>query len=765
MDNDSSTAALVLAELGVRVFPCRPLDKRPVLNGWPAAATSNPPDHWFAGGNNLAIRCGRTDTSISIFVVDIDIKGGAPGAESWAEFCDAHPEVRAEAQLTASVSTPSGGWHFYFAVPDGYDLPTNGKPWPGVDIRGEGGYVLAPPSRLENGEYVWVRTIEDDGIMYAPPALMDAVLTPSRSEPAGTPRSVPSMSRPHVSRETFDDNPIDHACDNFEVDSWLRRSGWQPGAYRNNETQFTRPGKSMRDGTSATFHHDTNIVNVYTSTIDPIFEQVGKRSPSSGCYTINGWDAWMIENGYTNVSEAMSAYRRQVLGGKREPEVDISVLVPTSGSTTVMSEDSTSGTASSPMNLPDEFWESRPQLAHIRDAAWATSTSPDAVLAAVLTRYSANLHPSIMLQGWGTLDLFAVIAGHSGSGKSKASKTARMLYPGGTQNEVMMDRQVGSGEGLAEAFFEWRDEDGHPCSSTKKGARKVRTKWGLHFSTDEAVALTASAGRMGSILIPTLCAAWMGESIGQILADPTKSRMIEPNKVRVSAELKIQTMHGWKLFQEEYAATGLSQRMVCFTATDPKVYERFQAGITTPPWPGQLDLPTPFILTDGQPRIMELDDTVAAYLAESAAQAHNPTWAGDPLDTHANLSRLKIAAILALWDDRFTIEQPDFDLAETVLTTHRRIRTVLQSTRTKAESDRRHTSAQLRAETEMVVDEAKTKALLRRTVSVISERISDGKPLGKKYVSAPQRHVYEEAMQMLEAQGLVVETDDGWKAV
>ena len=153
--NDITTEASELADLGLRVFPCRPLDKRPQITAWPTEATCEFPEHWFSGDSNLAIRCGRTETEVSIFVVDIDIKEGQPGKESWAQFCRQHPEVREQAQLTASVSTPSGGWHFYFAVPEGFDLPTNGKPWPGVDIRGEGGYVLAPPSKLPNGEYTW----------------------------------------------------------------------------------------------------------------------------------------------------------------------------------------------------------------------------------------------------------------------------------------------------------------------------------------------------------------------------------------------------------------------------------------------------------------------------------------------------------------------------------------------------------------------------------------------------------------------------------
>ena len=61
------------------------------------------------------------------------------------------------------VETGGGGRHFYFRLPDGAEGVGNstGVLGPGVDVRGEGGMVVAPPSVHESGErYRW---LTDDG--------------------------------------------------------------------------------------------------------------------------------------------------------------------------------------------------------------------------------------------------------------------------------------------------------------------------------------------------------------------------------------------------------------------------------------------------------------------------------------------------------------------------------------------------------------------------------------------------------------------------
>src|SRR5262249_15239215 len=88
-----------------------------------------------------------TGTASGIFVVDID------GAE--AELRKLETEHGA-LPPTVEVITARGR-HVYFQMPDGSDIRNSaGKVAPGIDVRANGGYVLAPPSVHPSGRrYAW----------------------------------------------------------------------------------------------------------------------------------------------------------------------------------------------------------------------------------------------------------------------------------------------------------------------------------------------------------------------------------------------------------------------------------------------------------------------------------------------------------------------------------------------------------------------------------------------------------------------------------
>ena len=83
-----------------------------------------------------------------LYVVDIDDKDGVDGFATYRALALPLAEI--------AVRTPSGGGHVYFRWPgDGWGN-TAKKLGPGIDTRGEGGYVVAPPSQNANGAYRWV---------------------------------------------------------------------------------------------------------------------------------------------------------------------------------------------------------------------------------------------------------------------------------------------------------------------------------------------------------------------------------------------------------------------------------------------------------------------------------------------------------------------------------------------------------------------------------------------------------------------------------
>jgi hypothetical protein len=110
-----------------------------------------------------------TGAQSGIDVLDIDFKNGRDGTSSLGNLVGelgALPE-------TGSASTPSGGKHRYFRHGQGIRCSTD-KLGVGLDLRGEGGFVVLPPS---HGLYKWIGTNERDDIAEWPDAWIEHLRT------------------------------------------------------------------------------------------------------------------------------------------------------------------------------------------------------------------------------------------------------------------------------------------------------------------------------------------------------------------------------------------------------------------------------------------------------------------------------------------------------------------------------------------------------------------------------------------------------------
>ncbi|MHB8431619.1 MAG: VapE domain-containing protein [Acidiferrobacteraceae bacterium] len=115
-----------------------------------------------------------------IFVVDLDVKNGKNGAAALEALAAGRPIPD-----TLSVITPSGGGHLYFRLPaDVYVPTTHSVLGPGIDIQGEGSYVVGPGSPHKNGGIYQ----DVPGPLADPPAwLLELVIGQSKaSEPIET---------------------------------------------------------------------------------------------------------------------------------------------------------------------------------------------------------------------------------------------------------------------------------------------------------------------------------------------------------------------------------------------------------------------------------------------------------------------------------------------------------------------------------------------------------------------------------------------------
>lgn len=145
-------AALQYAAKGKPVFPCVPGTKRPLTrHGFKEATTDKGTidSLWSKSPNaNLAVPTGSVS---GLVVLDVDIRKGIDGKKSLEELVAAHEPL----PTTVVVKTPQGGLHYHFIHPGGRVPCSTGKLGPGLDVRGDGGYVLLPPSKINEGAYTY----------------------------------------------------------------------------------------------------------------------------------------------------------------------------------------------------------------------------------------------------------------------------------------------------------------------------------------------------------------------------------------------------------------------------------------------------------------------------------------------------------------------------------------------------------------------------------------------------------------------------------
>jgi len=150
-EDDVHAAALAYAARGWSVLPIEPAGKRPLvpwLELQQRAATVAQIEAWFGRwpDANVGIVTGRVS---GLVVVDVVPRHG--GAESLQQAEREHAPL----PPTVEAATGGGGRHLYFAHPGGL-LRNRVGILPGIDLRGDGGCVVAPPSLHPGGRrYRW----------------------------------------------------------------------------------------------------------------------------------------------------------------------------------------------------------------------------------------------------------------------------------------------------------------------------------------------------------------------------------------------------------------------------------------------------------------------------------------------------------------------------------------------------------------------------------------------------------------------------------
>lgn len=262
--------ALYYASRGWRVIPIKPGHKWPVgITKWQEKATTDAERitaHWTAHPDDgIGIATGPES---GLFVVDIDPDDG--GDDSLRALEQRHGEL----PDTIEAVTGGGGRHLLFAWPDGVEIhnSASGVLGVGIDVRGIGGQILAAPTvhPVTGQRYAWeIEHDPLDGLVpTAAPAWLVQLLT-----------TAPKAERPRREPEEVALNADLPGAAWVAATTWpdeLQRDGWTLHSTHADSSgasyeMWTRPGKDVREGASASlYYRGSNVLKVFTPNAPPL---------------------------------------------------------------------------------------------------------------------------------------------------------------------------------------------------------------------------------------------------------------------------------------------------------------------------------------------------------------------------------------------------------------------------------------------------------------------------------------------------------------
>jgi putative DNA primase/helicase len=152
---------------------CHTPGKHPVPQLWQKSVFNEDALSIFWGENkdyNIGLVTGQRTN-----LVALDIDANKHGYESLRDLEDKHGIL----PDTTTAATGGGGRHYLFQYPAGIVIPTKGNIRPGLDVRGEGGQIVAPPSYHDAGHrrYSWMPGLNPHAISPVPmPEWLIAIL-------------------------------------------------------------------------------------------------------------------------------------------------------------------------------------------------------------------------------------------------------------------------------------------------------------------------------------------------------------------------------------------------------------------------------------------------------------------------------------------------------------------------------------------------------------------------------------------------------------
>jgi putative DNA primase/helicase len=139
-------------------------------------------------------------------VVDVDVKGGRPGLEKWMNLVAAYrAEFGIDLRDTTIVRTPSGGLHVHFRAGAHRIACSTSKLDEGIDVRGQGGYIVMPPSTICGVDYSYLEGHGLDRLSDLPETLAEDLVSISSSSAESTAPSAGQIKEGQRNEHLFRD--------------------------------------------------------------------------------------------------------------------------------------------------------------------------------------------------------------------------------------------------------------------------------------------------------------------------------------------------------------------------------------------------------------------------------------------------------------------------------------------------------------------------------------------------------------------------------